>query len=188
MEDPIKAEFESLLKSLPILGIVAFAARTARRVEPLYAAAEDSDAGGVEMVAEAIATAEKTAGGAEISFETASQTARKVAGASRAVTDAAALAAKSAAGAAGTGAIVAGNNPEASTHAVRAAANAARDAIRAAADDRCREAMLADIRRLAELDGNATDGAVVPESFFEIPLWPDGEPAWVSGGAVEPAV
>jgi len=177
MDDPIKAEFESLLSGLPLLANVAFTARAVRRVEPLFVEPDpEQPSDGAAVIRRAIETAERIAKGETISFETASATAREVAGISRSLADAPALVARAASGAAGTGAIAMGGNPEAATHAFRAASNCARDVLKAAGDDACRAALLADIRTLADL-GNR-DLPAIPASFFDRELWPEGAPEW----------
>lgn len=178
MENPsFKDEIETRLANLPILASVAFAARAARRVAPLYAHHSAAEAGNIELLSKAVSIAEKMAAGEKIDFDTASGSARAVAGAARAVDEAAAHSARAAAGAAGAGAIAAGGRPESETHAARAAANSARDADRAADDETCRAAMRQDLDLLSKCQEENSDG---PASLLARPLWPAGEPAWFS--------
>lgn len=184
MEDPVKSEFESLLASLPLLANVAFTARALRRVLPLFTEPdEENPTGGAELISKAIETAEQIAKGTEITFEAASATARSVAGVSRSVSDASAHVAKAASGTAGTGAIAMGGNPEAATHAMRAAANCARDVLKAADDEACKAALVADIGRLVEIASDDDLSAGIPGDFFTEDLWPNGEPDWFNPDA-----
>lgn len=186
MDDPVKAEFENLLAALPLLGSVAFTARAVRRVEPLFSEPdEENPIGGAKLIADAISTAEQIAQGAGITFEVASSTARDVAGVSRAVSDVSSHVAKAAAGTAGTGAIAVGGNPEAAVHAMRAAANCARDVLKAADDEACKIALLADIAGLTKLCADQGAGAAIPGDFFKQDLWAAGEPDWFKAPAAE---
>lgn len=181
MHDPIKDEFETLLADLPILAKVAFTARAVRRVEGLFIEPEQEDCtGGETLIREAISKAEQIAEGVDITFESASTTARAVAAVSRKVVDASSHVAKAAAGAAGTGAIVQGGNPESATHAMRAAANCARDVIKAAQNENCKNALLGDIKQLREsCSDNAGFSRDAARDFLTQDLWPQGEPAWL---------
>lgn len=181
MEDPVKSEFESLLGSLPLLANVAFTARALRRIEPLFVEPdEENPTGGGELIGKAAEIAEQIAQGQTITFEEASSTARDVAGISRKVSEAPSHVAKAAAGAAGTGAIAMGGNPEAATHAMRAAANCARDVLKAADDPACKSALLRDINRLGEIASAENNSGPISSDFFAENLWPDGEPDWFS--------
>ena len=73
-----------------------------------------------------------------------------------------------------------GGNPEAATHAMRAAANCARDVLKAADDPACKTALLRDINRLGEIASAEDNSGPISSDFFAENLWPDGEPDWFS--------
>ncbi len=177
MEDSFKSEIEPRLMALPIRACIAFAARAARRVEPLYSNQPNVDPENIEKIAKAIALSESMARGGTIDSVVGGVVARAAAGAGREVAGAAALVGRVVAAAAGTAVIAAADLPDAATHAARAAANAARDADKADENESCRSALRNDLDLLSEWAATASDNSI-PTAIFEEPLWPDGEPDW----------
>ena len=169
---------EEDLRKLPRWAIVAFAARCARRVQPLFAKYwKDAPKEHIEAVDRAITLSEASArvGRPEASLSDAADAAR-VAAAAYAAVDAAAYAAADAADAAAYAAVDARAAADAAVDA-RAAARAAAYAAARAAADAADAAAWSDYDRLLELataERWAHDAPVDPDRLG--PLWPSGEP------------
>jgi hypothetical protein len=167
---------EDRLKALPLRAIVAFAARCARRVQPLTSSLPEHGRDAVEraiQVAEGFACGDDLTGAAARAADVAAD-----AWADADAADAAADAARAAANAARAAAWAA--DADAATAARAAdAADAAADAARAAADA---AADALDLNRLIALNLGrpGTRGSPIdPSEAGPLgPLWPNGAPDW----------
>jgi hypothetical protein len=197
---------EEDLKRLPLRAIVAFAARCARRVRPLYRLPTD-DPGAAEhehavervlKMAESFAAGERSVVAESNDTRAAAARAAGAAGAKYLVLDdpsvgattltAAALAAASAEAASASAEAAADRIPATALEAADRAADAALSAAARATDEltTIRTAVAADYERLIQLRlGNHPDlgDPVDPSESGPLgPLWPDGEPEWFLKG------
>ena len=172
------------LSRLPRRAVVAFAARCARHVQPIFAAWPGATQEHIAAVDRAISLAEAY-GAALAAHAHAAYAANAAAYAANAAAYAAAYAAYAAADAAANAADAAANAAYAAGNAAYAAANAAYAA--------AREPLIVVMRRDYDLLAQAaqqqhwTDDTPVPPTFFG-PLWPNGEPpAWPQPASAQPS-
>lgn len=183
-----KKRFESELSKLPQRAVVAFAARCARRVRPLFG----SHLPGGEAIEQAIVVAEQMAAGTNVTVDDAKAVAKAAAWAANDAANAGAAAkcpstANAAAKSAAVEAAYARSPAEAASVAVSAdaAVTMASFATESAGFDPrsdLEKTMFEDLRLLAALDlgeantlGREID--VTPTGPLG-PLWPEGEPEW----------
>lgn len=190
---------EKEIRRLPRWAQVAFAARCARRVQPLFQAGwPKAPAEHVEAVKRAIRIAETGAAGttragavavaasasaATRAVSAASGQARLSAASAAYAADAAAVASTTAAFSADASVVAASARASAAASAAFSAGEAARAVHGAVAETGVIRAMRADLDKLqavAKQEG-WTDETPVPPEFFG-PLWPEGEPpGWPVG-------
>ena len=193
MSDQPSLPTEDELKKLPLLAIVAYAVRCARRAQPIFAAIPNLATHGA-AVEQAISFAERFCVGKDLNaavdaVERAAERAADAAAVARqfAGGNAAALAAGAAQAAAQATAAVEDSwaDPNTADRVVRAATYAAGRASRAVAADRCAAvsaAARADYDRLRSLNLGTYPELGQPIDPTETgplgPLWPEGPPEW----------